>query len=212
MKHASDPKTGKPLPPKLGTIPSGFCLSGNHSRCRGGVWNGNGQVLVCPCAECDHVNQPIRCLDCNRVDDGFDVQVNTLTWDCYDSTECAAYREHQASLNPTIIQIRRIRAEIARAKEQGTDTIGGPVVRKRTVRSEAEGGRPTSGKCLCCGDATKGGLFLPGHDARLVARLAQGVFGGTMAVDDARSTLGPCSQALKDKFEKKLVRGAAANA
>lgn len=28
------------------------------------------------------------------------------------------------------------------------------------------------GKCLCCGEATKGGVFLPGHDARYVSRQA----------------------------------------
>lgn len=40
--------------------------------------------------------------------------------------------------------------------------------RKPVVRGP---GRPTTGTCECCGETTRGGRFLPGHDARYKAKL-----------------------------------------
>ncbi|MDP9480334.1 MAG: hypothetical protein M3R38_32510 [Actinomycetota bacterium] len=67
---------------------------------------------------------------------------------------------------------------LATAKEYGRD--GGPddpagavAVQEAPMTAALEGRR--SGRqprpCLCCGDANKGGRFLPGHDARLYGEL-----------------------------------------
>ena len=45
-------------------------------------------------------------------------------------------------------------------------------------------------KCLCgCGDVTKGGRFLPGHDARYKSALVNKARGGGRAADAAKRRL-----------------------
>lgn len=60
--------------------------------------------------------------------------------------------------------------------------------------------------CLCCGDKTKGGLFLPGHDARHVSTLVESVMTKNQTEAAARKSLkdDKVSEALLNKFEKSL--------
>lgn len=62
----------------------------------------------------------------------------------------------------------------------------------------------TSGACLCCGEPTRGGKFLPGHDSRfLKVKLAE-VHSGQVTSADQVKLVAEVSPALATKFEKRL--------
>lgn len=64
--------------------------------------------------------------------------------------------------------------------------------------------RPTSGKCWCCDEPTKGGRFLPGHDSRWVTVQAKALVAGETTIQalvDKGTT-----PALLAKIEKRKAR------
>lgn len=71
---------------------------------------------------------------------------------------------------------------------------------KRT--RELRPARPTSGTCRCCGEPTKGGNYLSGHDSRHLAALAAAVLNGS-PVEVALGQLP--SEALQLKLVKRLA-------
>lgn len=63
----------------------GFCSTGHHDLCPGGILNGNlTEVVLCGCDE--HPIHP-RCLDCNNREAD---EVNRETWTCIDVEACSA--------------------------------------------------------------------------------------------------------------------------
>lgn len=77
---------------------------------------------------------------------------------------------------------------------------------KATARAKAV---PKIGSCVCCGGETKGGNFLPGHDARFVSGLVKDVTGANFtskSEQTARKALkdASASEALVRKFDKSL--------
>lgn len=172
---------------KTGKHVCGFCSTGGrHDLCPGGVLNGNQvEVYVCPCP-CG--TPKIRCLDCNARED-----VNPTTWTCNDVEACAQKRAaRRAAFEETLPR--------ASKPQEGTDAP-----RKRTRSSETPPKAARTGSCLCCGEATKGGLFLPGHDARYLARTVQAVKDGGR-LDDVMTEWARAgiSEALQAKLVKRL--------
>jgi hypothetical protein len=51
----------------------------------------------------------------------------------------------------------------------------------RPVRNKHSTPRPSSGACVCCGEVTRGGSFLPGHDAKYKSMLRAKAKGGDQA-------------------------------
>lgn len=64
-----------------------------------------------------------------------------------------------------------------------------------------------TGECLCCGGATKGGNFQPGHDSRYVSELVEAYFGATRQADRTaieKKIAAVGSEKLTGKFEKSV--------
>lgn len=187
-------------------------LTSTDNHCPVGVANGDGiTIYKCTCA-CS-VNL-IRCLDCGlieRFEDRDDLdpkaynewlteratsehEVNPATWRCYDPAECAAKIERRLAADPLIQMIRSFQANAEKR-----------VARERAERPSSS--RPTSGKCLHCGEPTKGGMFLPGHDAAFLAAAVQTISAGDATLGDVLNTwtgLG-VSEALRGKLEKRAA-------
>lgn len=170
---------------KTGHHVCGFCSTGHHDRCPSAVLNGDEvTVIACPCP-CD---SPARCMNCYTRED-----VNPETFVCDDRDACAMRTE----------QSRREAQEKLFGGRARPDAPEGRTSSRKTPRSA----RPTtSGQCLCCGEATKGGLFLPGHDSKyLNARIAD--VSGVTAPEDVvdRMRTDGCSDALIAKFQKRIA-------
>lgn len=70
------------------------------------------------------------------------------------------------------------------------------------VKREA---KPKVGVCKCgCNGATKGGNFLPGHDARFVSEQVGFVLGKSKTEAVAKKEIAAISEALEAKFVKSL--------
>ena len=69
-------------------------------------------------------------------------------------------------------------------------------------------GRATPAKCACgCGEATSGGRFRPGHDARFAGQLIRAVVAGQIELADALESAG--STGLRAKVTRGVQRAAA---
>lgn len=176
----------------------GFCNTGNHTGCTGAAVTG-GKILTCGCGQHEARR---RCLECGNTN------TDELTgWACTNPTDCRDAIAARSAANPLREELeivrnlggearrralmerteRMVRAAVAAAGST-TDVNGKPLdlqadcaadlarPRKRPVA------RPTAGVCICgCSGATKGGRFLPGHDAKLKGRLAKAVTAGDEA-------------------------------
>ena len=165
----------------------GFCSTGGcHDLCPGGVLNGNQvEVVVCPCT-CG--TPKLRCLDCNARED-----VNPATWTCNDVEACAQKRAAR-------------RSEFEKTTAGTLTGDGAPKARAKAAKlSETPPKAARTGSCLCCGEPTKGGLFLPGHDARYLARTVTEVKAGA-SLDDTMTAWhrAGISEALQAKLVKRL--------
>ena len=150
----------------------GWCINEDHENCvvtievSTGVWRCpcdvsivvaggplSGQVLHCD----DPRIRGTRCTKCRRR--GVEVDDKSR---CIDQDNCKGYLAQQRAADPAFQMMDQITHEqVAHAPKK-----------------EARGTGPrepkvTSGECQCCGGATKGGKFLPGHDARYVTQQAQ---------------------------------------
>lgn len=185
-------------------------LSGaNH--CPIATLNGDGVTLFpcdCPCAQ-----GLIKCLDCGtreRFDDPThlgtkeyveamteraqsDATVDPVTWRCYDPAECEARIEARLAADPVIQMIRSFQTE----------------EKKQQYRQErrSASSRPTSGVCLHCEEPTKGGMFLPGHDAAFLSSAVKSITDGNTTLPEVLELwagLG-ISEALRAKLEKRAA-------
>jgi hypothetical protein len=172
---------------KKGLWRCGFCTSDNHRSCPAVVRNGfnikrdgNGneisripRLVTCLCCGDD---KPARCLDCGNPHSDL---VDKLDWSCIDKFDCFQ-RLEQRLANSRLYQMLQeckshsalVRKAARRDRERTLEGVPADederleweLAQARTPRRAA---RPTSGNCECCGLATKGGKFLPGHDAKL---------------------------------------------
>lgn len=174
---------------KTGLWRCGFCTAGNHSSCPAMVRNGRarqpgdhpelsptGPVRLVLCYCCGHLREP-RCLDCGTHDS---TQIDDVAWQCISPAACAERIKLRQRNDPIYQMIQRCKSDAAvrrRAIEQSTarmwqgippdeDVLLDAMIKaKRTPRAKSEPRTP--GACECCGEPTKGGRFLPGHDAKL---------------------------------------------
>ncbi|QBZ73224.1 hypothetical protein SEA_THERESITA_35 [Microbacterium phage Theresita] len=165
---------------KASQHPCGFCSTGGrHDLCPGGVLNGNQtEVVLCACP-CD--TPKLRCLTCNARED-----INPDTWNCNDIDACTQ-------------RVQRRREEALRdlypGDPSGESRKAREVKETRTTAPRA----PKEGKCLCCGEATKGGLFLPGHDSRYLSA-------AVTEINEYRAEF-PDQNPLEDVLEKWASQG-----
>lgn len=176
----------------------GFCaFGGNHELCPSGVVSMTGEkVWRCGCG-CEQSLQ-VKCLSCGLRELEYpaeaDRDIDSATWRCKDLDACMMRTELRLASNPTVQMIRSI-------NESNGDRVESPRLPRVGSRPAA---RPKSGQCLHCGEPTKGGLFLPGHDAAWVSHLVKEVGLGTTpdAIAEMMTSKG-CSPVLVAKFRKK---------
>lgn len=135
-----------------------------HSKCKGVLLGGNGQVQsVCPCV-C-HKGQK-RCSDCGTEDS----ELNPATLRCVNRTHCA----------------ERIQAKLESSAKwkmlQECVAAGRAVAAQREPRVPSQA-RAREGTCQHCGEPTRGGIFLPGHDAKLKGSLRKAALSSAADVD-----------------------------
>ncbi len=167
----------------------GFCATGSHQHCPGGVLNGNQtEVMICGCTQ-----HPIdlRCFDCGAR--GSADVISAETWTCLDSDACEAR-----------LATRRREASVALygVEEDGTPRTPAPA----TTRREKAPSKPakTGSECRCsCGGVTKGGAYLPGHDARHISEVYKSAMATGQSVEDALAIFAD-KPALQAKLAKRF--------
>lgn len=181
--------------------PCGFCQSGFHDRCCIGVKHQgphvkyqNGVVWICGCEDCEIGRR--KCAYCGNKTTH---EVNPDTWECLDVEGCHALVEERRFNDPLLRQLREIQ-EITMAK----------IEEAKTEKAATRVAKAKTGTCVCgCDGTTKGGKFLPGHDARFVSGLVGTVSEAKFTAKSeqtARKALtgAGASEALIGKFDKSL--------
>lgn len=200
----------------------GFCAAGLHHLCKVATWNpGSGKIVIpaaggqpavysgealwcaCPDPECE--GKRPSCRECGY-DPGFTLDLGEGLV-CLDRAECALRVSQRLENDPIHLLLLECRT---------TRIVDGEAVERPRRATPAEQAAAKAAKaaarargCLCCGESTKGGLFLPGHDARFVAVLAGKVRAGEIEADEAQLALADCSPALQAKLAKRLAGGSA---
>lgn len=188
----------------VSTQKCGFCNDKNHARCAVGVKHAGrhdkypqGVVWTCTCEEGGCTTGRRKCAYCNNRNTE---EVDPGTWECFDIEACRATVQAKRESDPLYHQLNEIqrRAEMAKIEN---------AAEKTAKRAES---KPKTGTCVCgCAGTTKGGKFLPGHDARFVSVLVSGVADAkfTKKADDAaRKRLKEvgASDALQGKYTKQV--------
>lgn len=171
-----------------GPLPCGFCTSGLHNRCPVAIWNpGSGKVVTpaigsipavrageaiyCPCQDDSHDEETEipKCRLCGRTDQSVTEQLV-----CADAADCALSIEQRLANDPIhqlIVACRTTRIENGEVVERNRRPTPVEKAAAKAKREQAKA-RP----CTCgCEGTTKGGAFLPGHDARFVSIQVQAV-------------------------------------
>ena len=172
---------------KQSTHPCGFCSTGGrHDLCPGGVLNGNQvEVVLCGCTQHEIVR---RCLNCGNKTPG---EVSRETWTCIDVEACTA-------------TTARRRREADEALFGGRAPAKFSEAREKAPKAPA---KPKTGKCLCCGETTGGGLFRPGHDSKYLTRAVADIREGTHDLADVQAAWrdSGISDALVAKLAKRVA-------
>jgi hypothetical protein len=158
------------------------CRSGHHGGCKGHFHstvlvgrtaNTSGTLeerfQVCECS-CHSNGNPPRCLNCLATD----TELTTDTGRCVDSEGCSERLAVYLNEHPTMAKLR-LANERARA-EAGTPERQAEKAAKREQRAAA----PKVGRCEHCGEPTKGGRFVAGHDAKLKGELKRAAEAGDL--------------------------------
>lgn len=197
-----------------GKMTCGACSAGMHHLCPVAVWSpgsskgkdkGRGVALWCPClVEPPHTDRAHptgpRCRECGAREPMVELGPD-LT--CTDRAACALAIEARLSNDP----LHQLIVECRTAKMENGEWVERP--RRATPReraaAKAERVARRSRPCTCgCLGTTKGGAFLPGHDARYVSTLVAAVREGGLDRAEAMLRLGDFP-ALLAKFEKRLA-------
>src|SRR6185295_6510033 len=143
----------------------GFRNTGNHAKCVIGTVKRDssrypgGVVWRCKCTDsvCTAIRDasPVKRTECaNRKRS----EVDQETWLCIDTADCHAVVTARRDSDPLLANIRKA-SEMAEI----TETEKATEKREKVAKT---------GTCVCgCNGTTKGGKFLPGHDARFVSTL-----------------------------------------
>ena len=173
-----------------------FCKNGVCGSCPG-MLRVQDECWLCVCGA-DH--RPVYCHECKN--ENVD-EVNVETWRCIDANVChgrvQARRENNElwqmlqrckSAGALERKRKRLMAELAAAGidphtdaqiEQLVEDLEQAEAQRKRSRPKKPS-RPKGGTCECpCGGPTKGGRFIPGHDAKLASVLKNRVKGGDRA-------------------------------
>lgn len=175
------------LATKVRRAPStcGFCSTEHHNLCPRAVRNGDGSIVRCNCDQPYCGSQVLRCLVCKNEADG---EVGE-DWRCIDREACADTQQKRLDTNPHLRMVREVMVRVSETQ-----------VEEKVAKAEKAPKKPTT--CIHCGAQTKGGLFLPGHDARFVAELVKQV------LDDTNKTTEESALAdLKDRGASEALQG-----
>jgi len=175
----------------------GYCATGSHDNCKRAIRAGDGHIMLCPCTEhATLAGAEVKCTECYNTDID---ELDEKLWLCIDRTDCESRIRERLGKDPSYALIHQAYANASVRLEREA--------KERPARSKSPS-RPSSGKCACCGETTGGGLFRPGHDARLVSQTAADVAAGKLSPVDAVAKfegLGT-SPALIAKLTRKLER------
>lgn len=182
-------------------VSCGFCLTGNHEKCPRVVGGRGFKVTKCPCEDGTHTGI-LRCVLCKRP--GAAEHIDQESYTCVNSEDCAIRQREAFSRYPVIRQLSAVRQESNKEGNPMSDIDGnlveGPA--SRTTRQKAEPKPPKSCRCGCDGQ-TKGGNFLPGHDARWVSALVKSTdLDDPQSIAEGQELAASVSAALGTKFEK----------
>lgn len=168
----------------------GFCSDGNHDRCCRAIRNGIRGLWYCRCEVPGCGGEAVlSCVDCKKVHDDVDPKTRM----CIDQDACYA------------------RIETARHNNGSRFYEMGRIIKENKMTATAEKAETRAKKvkeadCTCgCGGKTKGGKFLPGHDARFVSQQVEKVLNKTVKEADARKATAAASDSLGAKFDKSLA-------
>ena len=90
--------------------------------------------------------------------------------------------------------------------QSGRETIGISLEASSPRARKPRAKKPIEVKhCLCCAAPTKGGNFLPGHDARLIARLATQIDSQELSLTAAVKQLDGLPR-LQNKLQSRFVQ------
>lgn len=142
----------------------------NHGRCRGAIQQKQA-LVVCSCP--NHEGESPRCVNCGVQND----VVDSTTRRCLDPEGCAGRVDSKQRANPLHTMLQEVQ-QVAQASKAAKAPAKAMTARKRT-----EVARPKTGRCQHCGEATRGGLFVAGHDAKLKSILAKVAYGDGRKAD-----------------------------
>lgn len=166
-----------------------------------GKQTGTQPVLwTCKCEEPGHPTFPY-CTECKNNKPG---ELDLANWRCIDTYGCHGrleLRRQNSELYQMLQRCKSVSALRRKAQRLGAETMLGRIDpdedariekltayldelaenRKKKVRRQSSSPRQpksTSGTCECCGEPTRGGRFLPGHDAKYISKLKAKVMEG----------------------------------
>jgi len=146
------------------------CSTNHHSGCKGHyhstVRTKAGETIerfeVCAC-NCHSHDNPRRCLICGAADH------DLAAGYCVDTDQCAAYLDHALDNSPVMAKLQASKNHGRQQRQETNETRPAP-----------KSSRPNTGTCEHCGEPTKGGRFVAGHDAKLKGDLKRAAEAGDL--------------------------------
>lgn len=162
------------------------CKEGKCAYCVIAARNPRLGAFPCRCTKCSH---PAQCLDCRNTNPD---EISVDQYKCIDPDGCRgriSARLERSALWRMLQDCRAAgaaeRARVARGRMKIMATLPPDEEDSAAPRPKRKPGaaRAKSGTCLCCGEPTRGGKFLPGHDAKLAAVLRTAMRDGTITTE-----------------------------
>lgn len=195
----------KPAKREEQDVTCNFCKGDRHQYCPRAVANTARPRKIWPCGcreESCGGGSVLRCLECKTETPG---DVNPTTWSCLDPVACETRVQKRLDANPAY----RTAIEYKERNIMAKATVLGGAAKAAAAKKAAAPKTPKAQTfCLVTGEATSGGLFKPGMDARYVATLVnEVVVDKSKTITEARKQLKEdgVSPALTAKFEKAVI-------
>lgn len=135
----------------------------------------------------------MRCLDCKNEADG---EIGD-DWRCLDREACAIEQQRRLDANPYVRLVREVERRVSETQTE----------EKAAKAEKAEKAPKPATKCVHCDQPTRGGKFLPGHDARFVSEQVSLVLNDESTTEEGvlakMKELGT-TETLQSKFTKSL--------
>lgn len=177
-----------------------------HNRCKGHTVSPAGDYGPCACA-CHLNGNPPRCVNCGATASD-DIEIicapGPLAGRCTDVDGCGERLATKLANDPRYARWKetgRVAAE-RNAANRATRTLGDD---DNTVRRPRGPAHPRVGRCEHCGEPTKGGKFVVGHDAKLKGLLIREANGNPDVDWPQSDPLGACLELLLRDWPTKSV-------